>query len=153
MISLEDPYSTVTCVLVREDLLSGDIVGRSSRGTVRKIGQLFSFIAAVLAAMGRNLLNCGSSAVAISYCCRPALQEFGVRGGEHSGGRHRVSVTLRRFEATAATLDITPTAVDLRVPTHTCWCHRMSSSDIRYNIAYPHKHGLIQASAVSALWT
>ena len=124
---------------------SEDIVGRSSRGTVRKIGQLFSFIAAVLAATGRNLLNCGSSAVAsgISCCCRPALQEFGVRGGEHSSGRHKVSVNLRRFEATAATLDITPTAVDLRVPTHTCWCHRMSSSDIRYKIAYPPKHDLI----------
>ena len=134
---------------------SGDNVGRSSRGTVRKIGQLFSFIAAVLAATGRNLLNCGSSAVAsgISYCCRPALQEFGVRGGEHSSGRHRVSVNLRRFEATAATLDITPTAVDLRVPTNTCWCHRMSSSDIRSEIAHPPKHELILGSVVLALLT
>ena len=101
---------------------------------------LFSFIAAVLAATGRNLLNCGSPAVAsdISYCCRPALQEFGVRGGEH---RHKVSVNLRRFEATAAaTLDITPTAVDLSVPTHTCWCLRVSSSDIRSKTALSPKH-------------
>ena len=120
----------------------GDNVSRSSRGTVRKIGQLFSFIAAVLAATGRSLLNCGSSAVAsgISYCCRPALQEFGVRGGEHSSGRHRVSVNSRRFEATAATLDITPTAVDLRVPTVEIRCHRVSSSDIRSETGYPPKH-------------
>ena len=146
MESLEDTIAPVrVCWHAKICCWSGDRVGRSSRGTVRKIGQLFSFIAAVLAATGRNLRNCGSSAVAsgISYCCRPALQEFGVRGGEHSSGRHRVSVNLRRFEATAATLDITPTAVDLRVPTHTCWCHRMSSSDIRSKIAHPHKHGLI----------
>ena len=117
MISLEDTYSTGTYVLAREDLLLERRYRRSqqSRDCPRKIGQLFSFTAAVLAATGRNLLNCGSSAVAsgISYCCGPALQEFGVRGGEHSSGRHRVSVNLRRFEATAATLDITPTAVDL----------------------------------------
>ena len=96
----------------------------------------------MLAATGRDLLNCGSSAVAsgISYCCRPALQEFGVRGGEHSSGRHRVSVNSRRFEATAATLDITPTAVDLRVPTVEIRCHRVSSSDIRSETGYPPKH-------------
>ena len=100
------------------------------------------FVTAVLAATGRKRLNCGSSAVAggISYCCRPAVQEIGVRGGEHSSGRHRVSVNSRRFEATAATLDITPTAVDLSVPTHTCWCLRVSSSDIRSKTALSPKH-------------
>ena len=125
MISLEDTYSTGTFVLAREDLLLERRYRRSQQSrTVRKIGQLFSLIAAVLAATGRNLLNCGSSAEASG---RPALQEFGVRGGEHSSGIHRVSVNLRRFEATAATLDITPTAVDLRVLTYTCWYQRMSS--------------------------
>ena len=65
MTSPEDIYGTGTCVLAREDLLlERRYVGPSSRGTVRKIGQLFSFIAAVLAATGRDLLNCGSSAVA-----------------------------------------------------------------------------------------
>ena len=76
----------------------GDNVSRSSRGTVRKIGQLFSFIAAVLAATGRDLLNCGSSAVAVVsaiYCCRPALKGalttylsvdwFRNRSNEHPG--------------------------------------------------------------------
>ena len=57
--------------------------------------------------------------------------------------RHRVSVNLRRFEAIAATLDITPTAVDLRVPTHTCWCHGVSSSDSRSETALSPKHELI----------
>ena len=52
----------------------------------------------------------------------------------------RVSVKLRRFEATAATLDITPTAVDLRVPTVEIRCHRVSSSDVRSEIAYLPKH-------------
>ena len=82
------------------------------------------FVTAVLAATGRKRLNCGSSAVAggISYCCRPAVQEIGVGGGEHSSGRQGVSVNLRRMSVAATTLDLTPKATDLIVPTHTYWC-------------------------------
>ena len=65
------------------------VAGLSANWTASK--RLFT---AVLAATGCNLLNYGSSAVAsgISYSCRPALQEFEVRGGRHSIGRHWVSV-------------------------------------------------------------
>jgi len=37
-------------------------------------------------------------------------------------------------------IDIAPTAVDLRVPTVEIRCHRVSSCDIRSEIAYPPKH-------------
>ena len=39
----------------------------------------------MLAATDPNLLNCGLTAVAdaISYCCKPAVRGFTVRGGEH----------------------------------------------------------------------
>ena len=72
---------------------NGDIEGRSSRWTVGKFDQPKTFVTAVLAASGRNRLNCGSPAVAggIGYCCRPAVQEIGVRGDEHSSGKHGVS--------------------------------------------------------------
>ncbi len=54
-------------------------------------------------------------------------------------GDTRVPVKLRRFEAAAATLDITPKAADLRLPTHTCRCYLVSSSDIRIENSYPPK--------------
>ena len=82
---------------------SGDIEGRSRRGTVRKFHRQQTFFTAVFAATGRNRPNWGSSAVAsgVSYCCRPAIQEIGVRGGEHSSGRQSVSANLRRFSVAA----------------------------------------------------
>ena len=69
-----------------------------------------SFVTAVLAATGRNLLSCGSSAVAdgTSYCCRSAVKEIGIRGGEHSSGRQGVSINLWRISVAATTLDLTP---------------------------------------------
>ena len=117
---------------------SGDIEGRSSRGTVRKFHRQQTFFTAVLAATGRNRPNCGSSAggCGVSYCCRPAIQEIGGRGGEHSSGRQGVSANLRRFSVAATTLDIISKAEDLNVPTHTCRCYRVFSSDSMSEKAY-----------------
>ena len=89
---------------------NGDIEGRSSRWNVSKFARQPTFVTAVLAATGRNRLNCAFSAVAgvISYCCRAAIQDVGIRGDEHSSGRQGVSVKLRRISVAARTLDITP---------------------------------------------
>ena len=89
---------------------NGDIEGRSSLWTVSKFDRQPTFVTAVLAATGRNRLNCAFSAVAggVSYCCRPAVQEIGIRGDEHSSGRQGVSVNLRIISVAATTLDITP---------------------------------------------
>ena len=75
---------------------NGDIRGRSIRWTVRKFDREPTFVTAVLAAMGHNRPDC-----AFSDCCRPAFQEVGIRGDEHSSGRQGVSVSWRKISVAA----------------------------------------------------
>ena len=103
-----------------------------------------TFFTAVLAATGRNRPKCGPSAVAggVSYCCRSAIQDIGVRGDEHSSGRQGVSANWRGFSVAGTTLYITPQAADLSVPTHTCRCYRVFSCDFMPENSYPTKADL-----------
>ena len=52
-----------------------------------------------------------------------------MRGDEHSSGKQGVSVNLQRISVAAKTLDVTPKAADLSVPTRTCRCSRVLSGD------------------------
>ncbi len=61
-----------------------------------------------------------------------------------------MSVNLRRFEAAATILDINPKVADLRPPTHTRRCYRVSSGDIMSRNRSRTKEALCLAFAVLA---
>ena len=121
---------------------NGDVECRSSRWTASKFDRQIRFVTAVLAATGRDLPNCGFSAVAggISFCCRPEIEEIGIRGDEHSSGRQGVSGDLRRTRSLLRPLIIYhPQSNGLECSNR---CSRVLSGGSMSETGYPAKAGL-----------
>lgn len=88
-----------TFVLARSDICC--------RAEVPKVSSFAGLSEDLAATVRLSRLDCAS------HCCRPAVQEFESPCNEHRGGEDkRCRFNLRRVEAAATTIDLTPKAAD-----------------------------------------